>query len=508
MKAVISKLPVIVYFIAAAGIGVQLWAGTNYPMFRDEFYYLECAKHLAWGYVDHPPLSILKLWAWTSLYGDSLLSMRIIPSALFGMLIFVVSLLTLEMRRDSFAAAISALAVFSSPQLLGVMNFYSMNAIDLVLWAVLFLLIAMIINGGDRKLWLIYGAILGLGLMNKFSIGIFAAAMIAGMLFTRHGKGLLNKYFLVGHLIAFLIFIPFLIWNFLHGFPTAEFMENAANYKNAELSLIDFLLAQFINMGPVNSLICLAGLLSLLFVQDLRPFRLTGYIFIFTFLFLVLQNSKPYYLAGAYPPLFAAGAITVSALAKGRLNTAAKYSTAVLLVVSFIVFSPLAIPVLPPEAFTYYSTVTGIRTGKMEKHEAGILPQHFADRFGWKELAELVAAAYNSLPEQEKRIAAIYADNYGEAGAINYYGRESELPNAISGHNNFWLWGPGETEVKVLIVAGGSKEVLAEIFDDVQEFGRTNNTYCMPYENNLPVFIARKPKADLRSLWAGTKHFM
>ncbi|MBK6877331.1 MAG: hypothetical protein IPG99_12995 [Ignavibacteria bacterium] len=137
----------------------------------------------------------------------------------------------------------------------------------------------------------------------------------------------------------------------------------------------------------------------------------------------------------------------------------------------------------------------------------GLMPQHFADRFGWEELTGKVYGAFNSLPESERASTLIYAQNYGEAGAINYYGQGKGLPNAISGHNNFWIWGVGEKDVRTLIIVGGKKEDYETVFEQVIEFTRTDNRYCMPYENNMPIFIARNLKQDLRSLWNDIRHF-
>lgn len=507
IRQLIKPLPAAVYIIALFGIAFQMWAGQNYDMFRDEFYYIECTKHLAFGYVDHPPFSILKLSAWIGMFGDSLFSIRIIPSVLFGFLIILVSLLTIQMNGSSFASIISALAVMSSPQILGITGFYSMNSFELFFWALLFLILVVIIKGADKRLWLLFGVLLGFGLLNKFSIGILAVALNLSMYFTPLRKDLTNKYFLAGNFIAFLIFTPFLVWNYINGFPTIEFMSNAAEFKNVDINAADFFLAQIMNMGPVNSILWLAGLLALLFSRSFRDYRILGFIYVVSFLILAVQNSKPYYLSGAYPPLFAAGAIALTSWGKGWVNATIRYSAVALLVLTFIFISPLAVPVLSPDSFTIYSDKLGIKTEESEKHEKGLLPQHFADRFGWEELTDKVYQAFNSLPEIERNSTLIYTQNYGEAGAINYYGQSKGLPNAISGHNNFWIWGAGERDVSTLIIVGGDKGDYETVFEEVKEFTRTDNRYCMPYENNMPIFIARKPKQNLRSIWNDAKHF-
>jgi len=508
MSKLLRSVPIAVYLIALFGFAFQMWAGQNYGIFRDEFYYLECARHLAFGYVDHPPFSIFKLWAWVGIFGDSQFSIRIIPSLLFSILIVLTSFITKQLNGSSFAAILSSLAVLASPQILGVTGFYSMNSFELVFWAILYSLLLMIIKGGSKKMWILYGIVLGFGLMNKFSLGILAVALNLCMYFTPLRKELGNKYFLAGNLISFLIFIPFLIWNYLNGYPTLEFMSNASQFKNVDFTVLDFFKAQLLNMGPVTSIFWVLGLLALLFSAKLKEFRVLGFIYVISFIILVTQNSKPYYLSGAYAPLIAAGAIVAAGIGQGRINSAFKFFFLISLIASFIVFSPMAVPVLSPEKYQQYSDFIGIKPEESEHHDKGVLPQHFADRFGWIELAGIVENAFKSLSAEERKTTGIYAQNYGEAGAVKYYGRDKGLPDVICGHNNFWLWGLGERELQTLIIIGGDKEDHEKLFAEVIEFGRTDNKYCMPYENNMPVYIARRPKADLRMLWPQVKEFI
>ncbi len=507
MIGILKKTPVVVYVIALAGFAVQMWAGLNYGMFRDEFYYIECALHLDWGYVDHPPFSILKLWAWISMFGDSQESIRIIPSILFSLIILLSSFITQSMKGSPFAQVITALAVFSCPQYLGLTGFYSMNAFDLFFWALLFLILVFIINTENRKLWLIFGLIFGFALMNKFTIGVLAISVSAGVYFTHFRKITKDFYYNISTLVAILIFLPFIIWNYANGFPTIEFMRNASLYKNTSMGLGEFFLSQIMSMGPVISLIWLGGLGYILLSARMGRYRFFGYIYIITFFTLSVVNSKPYYMAGAYFPLISVGAIAVTSFSAQRLNRNLGYTSVALLLASFVVLSPMAIPVLPPERFIEYSSALGFRPQESEKHEQGELPQHFADRFGWKELTEAVASAYYSLPEDERKFTAIYGQNYGEAGAVTYFGKSKGLPPAISGHNSYWLWGPGNNDIRSLIIIGGERKDHLEAFEEVEEHGRVSSRFSMPYESDLPVYIARKPKLGLKELWNETKHY-
>lgn len=503
-----SKLPIAVYAIAAFAFILQMWAGSNYGIFRDEFYYIECAMHPDLGYVDHPPFSILKLTAWISLFGDSQTSIRVVPSLLFSLLIILTSLIAVQFGGSRMSAVIAALAVFSCPQYLGITGFYSMNSFELIFWAILTVIVAAMIKGMDKRYWMLYGIVLGFGLMNKFSIGLFAVALIVALLVSPMRKDLVNRYFIAAYMIAFVIFLPFIIWNYSNGFPTLEFMRNAALYKNVNMGIADFFTEQLLIMGPVNLLVWISGLVSLLLMKRMAEFRTFAYVFVISFLILAVQSSKPYYLAGAFIPLMAAGSVAISSTGKGLLNRFISYVMAALLIAGAALLSPLAIPVLQPEAFIEYSTALGLSPKAAERQEMGLLPQHFADRFGWKELTGIVSGAFNSLSEDEKSSVIIYADNYGEAGAVNYYGRDVGLPRAVSGHNNYWLWGPGVDSATVLIIIGGDLDGHTEVFDEVTEFGKTSNRYSMPYENNLPVYIARKPKHALKTVWKDLRKYI
>lgn len=495
-------LPAIVFFI------VELITGMKYPVFRDEFYYLDCANHLSWGYVDHPSLSIFILFVWKSIFGSSLISIRLLPAVTGAILILLTGKLTESLGGSRSAQMLSAIAAASVPSYIAIANFYSMNVFDLLFWAMLFLILIKLINTQDQKLWLWFGLIAGLGLMNKISIAYFGAALFTAMLFTKERAWLKNKYFWLGGAISVTLFLPYIIWNIANDYATLEFIRNASNYKIAGIGPLDFFKEQVLQTNPLNFILWFPGLIALIVYKPLRKYRLFGFIYIFVYIILTVQKSKPYYLAQMYTILISAGAIAVTSFVEKRKIGFLRYTLGTLIVVFAMLISPIIIPVLEPDGLVKYMDKIGLTVNTGENSKQGKLPQLLADRMGWSELTDKTASVYRSLDEIERKHTSIFAKNYGEAGAINYYGKPLGLPEVISGHNSHWLWGPMTDTIVVLIVVGSKKESFEDSFNSVEQIDVFNNQYSMPYEMNLPILVCRKPKAPIRELWLRSKMYI
>ncbi len=503
-----EKFNYLVLIPAALFFIIQIFFTSNYPVFRDEFYYLECASRLSAGYVDQPPLSIIILAAWKLFFGDSLLSIRILP-ALFGSVFIVITgLLTRELGGNRTSQLFSAISVFCAPVYWGICSFYSMNSLDILLWVILLLILVKILNDPKPVLWILLGVTAGAGLMNKISVGFFGLALIFSLPFTPYRKFLKDKYFWLFGIISFIFFLPYIIWNVTHDWAAIEFMKNASLYKNAHLSPGNFIKELFLQVNPLNSIICITGIVSLFIAKDVKKYRILVLLFLFSLLIVYLSNGKPYYMAVTYPVLICTGSVVISRIFGSRKLRIIQYSYSVLLITGMLFLLPLVVPVLPPGEAAAYMQKLGIVPSTGENHKAALLPQTFADRFGWIEMTAEVANVFSSLPEEEKKNTYIFTGNYGEARAINYYGKSMNLPRAISGHNNFYFWPPDKDNITTLIVIGVSREDIQEFFDDVTEAGRVESSYSVPYENDIPVFIARKPKYNIKEIWPKLKHYI
>jgi hypothetical protein len=488
--------------IALAVVAAEVGFGLRYPLFRDELYYLACAKHLALGYVDHPPLSIWLLAGWRTLFGDSQLALRIPPALAGGGLVMLTARLARQLGGGPLAMVAGALLAAVTPGFLGTSGVYSMNCFDLVFWALALLLVARIAQGAPPRDWLWLGGVVGLGLLNKWSLLFFLAGLGVALL-TRPLRSQLGRWQLWAGLgLAVLLNLPHLLWQVSQGWPTLEFIANASRYKNAPLSLGDFSLGQVLELGPASLPLWVAGLGLLLVAQGgrLRPLAI---IYLVAFAALASLGGKAYYLKPAYPPLLAAGALLLERLPR-RWPVAALG----LMATAQLIIAPFAVPVLPVERFIAFSAALGQRPRAEERTELGPLPQFYADRFGWEELTERVAEVYSSLSPEERSAVGIVTENYGEAAAIDAYGGRFGLPAAASQHNSYFLWGPGLARLEVAILVGQGVEGALRAFRSCEERGRLMSPHAMPFERTRAILLCRGLKVPLDVAWREGRHFI
>ncbi|HET7291653.1 MAG TPA: glycosyltransferase family 39 protein [Vicinamibacteria bacterium] len=481
----------------------------GYGWFRDELYYLACADHLDWGYVDHPPLSIALLALWRAAFGDSLISIRVATALVGAATVAGAGVLAAELGAGAFGRALAMLCVVAAPAYLANNSYYSMNAWDVLLWTLAAWTLVRALKAPGLRRWAVLGAILGLGLLNKVSVLWLGAGLGVGLLSTREARrALLSPGPWAAAAIAAALFAPHVLWQAAHGWPTAEFIRNATQEKMAGISPLDFAIAQVMEMHPFTFPVWLAGLVAALALPRFAAMRPLGTIYAVVFLILVVnEKSRVGYLAPAYPMLFAAGGVALEGLLARRQERAAAI---VAIAAGGAATAPLAMPALPVEAYIAYARTLGETPSTEEKKEVGALPQFFADMHGWPELVEAVAKAWAALPLEERGRAGILASNYGEAGAIDVLGRARGLPRAASGHNSYWLWGPGsaaDADVILVLVPERARARLEERFARVAEVARIECGHCMPYQDHRPVYLCREPREPIAALWPGLKHY-
>jgi 4-amino-4-deoxy-L-arabinose transferase-like glycosyltransferase len=498
--------------LALAALALQLATVNAYGWFRDELYYVACGEHLDWGYVDHPPLIALITRFAREVFGDSLWAVRLLPALAGAAVVLLAARLARELGGGALAQAVAALCAALAPIYLSIFHILSMNAFEILLWTLGALVLARIVHTGDGRLWLLFGLVAGIGLETKHSMLVFGFAAFVALALTPERRHFARPWIWLGGLLAFLLFLPNLIWQQLHGWPTLEFMDNAQRLKNVAFSPLAFFREQILMLNPLSVPVWLGGLGWLLFAKRGRPFRLFGWMYLVALAVLLTQRSKPYYLGPIYPLLFAAGgAAWESCLARlqaPRLRIAVATALVLLVAAGGLLALPMALPVLPEKSFIHYSRALGIQPGTDEKHEMGDLPQFYADMHGWREMAAEVARVYRSLPPEEQKVAEVFGQNYGEAGAINVLGRDYGLPRAISGHNSFWLWGPEGYDGRVLIILGGDEDDNRRVCPDLRRAGTVRCRYCMPYEDGLPVWLCHNLTPPFPELWPELKKYI
>jgi hypothetical protein len=489
----------------AVHLAVNLFGGYGY--FRDELYYIACARRLGAGYVDHPPFSIYVLALVRLLIGDSVFAIRVVPAVLSALSVAVVCLLVRKMQGGRAALVVAALAFICSGQLLGYHAFYSMNSLDILFWLVAGYLLVGLAEHATTRRWLVLGLVLGLGLLNKTSVLWLGAGLAACLLLTDLRAQLRARGPWLAGATALLVFSPYVLWNLAHGFPHLEFMRNAAAGKYSSLTRGRFIVDQVVNMNPPVVLIALLGLAWYLFSKEGRRFRALGIAFLTAFAILFLNpHTKSEYIAAGYTLLFAGGGVVIERLGK-RWGRAIPVATAAVLVAFGLVVLPFALPILPVETYVRYARALGVQPSTAEAKRLAELPQFYADMHGWEELARDVSAAYLSIPQAERQTTVALVGNYGEAAALELFARRYPLPRVICSHNSYWFWGVGPTPITTFIRLGGKLDDYRENYGDVTWAGVHTCRYCMPYESDLGIFVARQRRVPIEQAWGQLKHF-
>jgi len=483
--------------------------GDKYGYFRDELYFLDCARHLDWGYVDHAPM--IGLWAKIPLLlGATLPSLRVVPALAGAVLVLLAGLLAWRLGGGRYAQTFAALAVFAAPIYLGTDSLLTMNAFEPLFWmgAVCFLI--RFIDTGRGRLWIGAGAMIGLGLMNKHSTAFFAIALAAALLLTRERRALRTPWPWLGAATALLIFAPNIVWQARHGWPTLEDLGNVARSgKNVVLGPVAFFGQQVLLLHPILLPLWIGGL-GWLFLARRGRYRLFAWMYAIFYVMLFFMKAKNYYLAPIYPVLFAAGAVGLES-ALGRLRAprvrgVVAAAAIVVVVAAGALTAPLVVPLLSPEGYVAYEAALGVTPPRTEVAHRGPLPQMFGDQFGWEPLVADVVRAWYALTPEERARAGIFANNYGEAGAINLLGPRFGLPPAISAHQTYFLWGPGDFHGDILIVLQDTRESLQRLCDSVELGGLHSSPWGMAEENN-PIWVCRGLKTPLQELWPQLKHW-
>lgn len=507
-RQALSSDTAILIYLALFKLVLHWLTSGGYGYFRDEFYYIAASQRLQFGYLEYPPMIafITAFTRWS--LGESLFALHFFPALAGALIVLLTGLMARELGGGRFAQVTAALAVIIAPIYLGMNSVLTMDSFDQLGWVMAAYIVLRLLKRDDSKLWLLFGLVAGLGLTTKITMLYFGAALVLGLLLTPSRKYLASKWLWLGGLIAFAFLLPYIGWEIRSGWPTLEFWKVYAGGKTYPVTPIEFLLQQIVILHPLTLPLWSAGLGYYFFSKEGKTYRPLGIAYVVLFVVFMLIQAKNYFLAPAYPMLFAAGALVIERFASQPKWNWLKPSYVSFVIIAGILTAPLALPVLPVETFIRYSnSFGGSAEVKMERLETAELPQHFADRFGWENLAATVARVYAALPPEEQAKACIFGSNYGETGAINFFGRAYGLPQAISGHNQYYLWGPGNCTGEVMIVVGVPRQDLVDVFDSVTVGETARCNYCMPYESNLPVLIGRGLRVPLKDFWPRVRNY-
>ncbi len=469
-----------------------------YQLQRDEYLYLDESYHLAWGFLEVPPAIAVQAW-FTRITGNHWAMVRFWP-ALFGALTMGVVGLTVKRLGGSwFALTLAGIGLLASAYL-RINILFQPNALEFLYWSVYLYLLVCYIQQPKASYLYALGIFIGLGLLNKYSVIFFLAGAFLALFLSPQRTMLLRRHFYLAMAVALLIVLPNIIWQVQHKFP---FWQHMQELKQNQLDLVkpeDFLLDQLL-MNFSSAFIWLAGLVALFLTKWAHPYRLIGWIYLAVIAIFLLLHGKSYYALGLYPVLLAFGGVAWEKLLIKKWQIYLKPVLLVLPLALVVPMVPLLLPILSPEATARYCLkfkATGIL--RWEDGQDHLLPQDYADMLGWTEMAGLVRKAYASIPAAERGETIIWCDNYGEAGAVNFYNATYGLPRAHSTSASYALWCPPRINPKtVILVSDEAPTELLPHFKSARLVGKINNPLIR--ENGTHVSILRQPDAFVLQRW-------
>jgi hypothetical protein len=479
-------------------------ANGHYGFFRDELYFIVCGDHPAFGYVDQPPVVPL-LASWShAIFGDFLLGFRLLPALTMTATVALTAEFARLVGGGRFAQWLAGLCVLLAPFFLleGVLFFTDM--FQALTWLGIGWALVRLDQSGDERWWLAIGAIAGFSLETKYLIAFYLAALAIGLLATPARRSLLRPWVWLGALIGAVMIAPNVLWQQAHGWPFLDIGKAGAGGKNLALSPPAFLVQQVVLAGPLASPVWIVGLAASLLRPRpgvARAFPIAWLIMLIAF---VALHGKAYYLLPVYPTLLALGATRIEAWIRAGI---ARGVILMAIGVAGAVTAPLSLPILPIDDFIRYQHLIGFTPSVGERQKTGPLPQYYADMFGWPQMAAKVSAVFRALPPADRVRAVFYSENYGEAAAIDVFGRRLGLPPAISGHNSYYLWGPRGHDGSVMIIIGGKPAHYAALFRSVEVAGHIDTPLAMPYETDQPIYVLRGMKIPLEQYWPQVKKY-
>ena len=498
----------VVLGLAAGKLLLHLLTAGRYGIFRDEMYGLACAQHLDWGYTSHPPGGIVITWIASHLFGESLLGLRLLPALAGAALVFLTGRVVREMGGGAYAQAMAALAVCVAPMYLIFDHWLMMNAFEPLIWLGCTYCALRVINTGDGRYWIGFGVLAGLGLETKYSILFLGAGVLVGLALTRQRRHLADWRLWVGVLACVAIALPNFLWQLRHAFPFLAHLHHVAgSHRDVVRAPIAFVLDQMLIMEPLTAPLWIGGVVWLLFGSERRRYGVFGWAFLVVLVSFIALKGKNYYVTPAYPTVFAAGAVALERLTQALARRWIRRVYLVLIAASGIVLLPTVVPILSPSALLRYEDRLCLSPPVVFEHqENGPLPQYFADEFGWEDMVRAVARVYHSLSPDEQKRTAIFANSWGDAAAVDYFGPKYGLPRAISNRDSYWDWGPRGNKGEIVIVLNSDGTGDRKHFASVEAVGRVENPYSRRDEW-FDIYLCRGLTFDLREGWKDMRVF-
>lgn len=479
--------------LAAAKLVFHLATNGQYGFHRDELQTLSDARHLDWGFVAYPPLTPFFGRVELLLFGTSLTGFRFFPALAQSVAFVVTGLVVRRLGGGRAAMLLAAFAVALAPVSLSGSSLMMYVSFDYLWCVMLAYCVVCRIQSNDARWWLAIGAVVGLGMMTKYTMAFFAVGLVAGVLLTPLRADLRNRWLWLGLALSLLIFLPNFVWQVRHDFITLTFLKFIHARDVGEGRTDGFWFDQIkIAANFMTVPIWLSGLYFVFFGDSGRRWRILGWMAVVPFVIFVFANGRGYYAAPLYPMLLAAGSVQWQHWLdrhSPRMRRAG-WAVGVALLLCGMVVLRICLPLAAVNS-SHWALINGFNPD-------------FREEFGWPELARENARIWQILTAQEREHAVIFAGNYGEAGALELYGPQYGLPPVISTINSFWLRGPGDVVPQVMIVNGSSRKFWGNVCDSLELAGHTGNDAHIANEeseDHPDIFVCRGLRKPLDELW-------
>jgi dolichyl-phosphate-mannose-protein mannosyltransferase len=484
---------------------VHLAVGSGYGYHGDELYYLVCADHLDWGYVDHPPFSIFVLALTRLIAGSSVQAIRVVPALAGALTVLFVGLMVRELEGGPFAMALAMVSAITAPAYLSLDQYFSMNALDILFWSVSAWIMLRILRGGSDRLWILLGVVMGVGLLNKISVLWLGGGLAVGLLLTPQRTLLATRGPWLAAALALVLGSPYAVWQTTHGFATVRVRISTTENK-LHAGPLSFLDGQVEGMLRVAAPVWIAGLVFYLFLPAGRGRRVLGWAWVAVLLLLAFSRaSRVYYGAASFSWLLAGGGVAIESWLKkwwGRLAIVG-YTAAIVLY--GIRAAPVVLPILPQQTIAAFSLRTGGGRRTDDVSALGALPEALGKMAGFDEIVDGFARAYAQLPAADRANSTILVPKYVIAAAIDVLGRSRGLPPASSGHNNYWLWGYHGSWDGPIVVIGHPEHRLRDWFREIRPVAQVGCQYCG--EPRETMYVVRGLRLSPEALWAQLKRY-
>jgi hypothetical protein len=484
-----KKSTVVISILAIIKLLIQLLGNRNYGFHRDELLHLSVSEHLSCGYMEFPPMIAALGKISYLLFDYSLMGMRLFPTMAGVTMLIICCMMARQFSKNHFAVVLAGVACLAFLPFYRNHTLFQPVAFDQLFWTIGFYTVLLFLQTENRKYLILTGITLGLGILTKYTILIWAFGVFIGFLFHKRASVFKSPWLYLSGLLTLLIALPNIIWQFQHDLPLLKHLQALRELQLSEIDPWSFAMDQL--DYPLTLAISLIGLWVLLRSATYRPLGMSVLVIFATMWYL---NSKSYYVFAVYPVLFAAGSACLADYLQHK-RPYFKWVTVAVLVLSSVPAIPYATPILPIEDFIAYAQLED-KNGRVE------LTSDYADMFGWEEQVRLVDSVYQSLSIEERQSCVIWAENYGEAGAVKILGDKYDLPDPISRHGSFWLWGYDDPDARVWISLGNEQEAVDHVFAEKQLVRMIYHKYAIGEENGIPLYICRAPKVKIPQWWA------